>query len=222
MASVTYLRISTQTNEQGNGFERQKEDCQRLSGRSKTFRDIISGSKPFHEREGFSQMLEYMNEKGIKTIYISTMCRLARELRRQEEIIYYLISKDINLICASTGENITEAYKNDPMRCAMVQMIGIFSQLDKNTIVQKLKKGREAKKALTGKCEGRKHYGEESEEERIILDHMFFLRDCLPFGRMTFKRIAHKLNQEGYTNRSNRQWSASNVRQIMNRVKQSA
>lgn len=216
MKAVIYLRISTQTNEEGNGFDRQLIDCQRLAkGENTVFKDIVTGVKPFAERVGFAAMLDHMDRYGIKTIYVSTMCRLARELRIQEQIVYYLISKDFDLICSSTGENITNAYKSDPMKTAMIQMLGIFSQLEKRTIVAKLKKGREAVKAEKGKCEGRKAYGEVCETEKAILALMFLIRDGKLCGKVSYGKIAIELNSTGYNARSGRPFTGNLVQGLM-------
>jgi DNA invertase Pin-like site-specific DNA recombinase len=49
---------------------------------------------------------------------------------------------------------------DDPMKVAMRQIAGTFSQLEKARLVAKLKAARERRKAKTGKCEGRKGYAE--------------------------------------------------------------
>ena len=72
-----------------------------------------------------------------KTIIVEDLTRLAREYRVQENILIYLASKKINLISANTGENITEAIVSDPMRKALVQVQGIFGELDKSMLVCK-------------------------------------------------------------------------------------
>ena len=68
---------------------------------------------------------------------------MAREYRIQEQLLIYLVSKGIDLISANTGENVTQAIQDDPMKKAMVQIQGIFSELDKVLLVRKLRKARE-------------------------------------------------------------------------------
>ena len=76
----------------------------------------------------------------------------------------YLASKGITLIAANTGENVTEAITSDPMRKAMVQMQGVFAELDKSMLVKKLRKARDRKRQETGRCEGPKPFYQGSEE----------------------------------------------------------
>ena len=45
----------------------------------------------------------------------------------------------------------------DPMKKAMRQIAGAFAELEKARLVSKLRGARERKKALTGKCEGKKY-----------------------------------------------------------------
>ena len=49
--------------------------------------------------------------------------------------------------------------KGAPMLKAMIQVQGVFSELDKSMLVAKLRKARQAKKNKTGQCEGRKPFG---------------------------------------------------------------
>ena len=105
-------------------------------------------------------MVSAIIRNGVDTIVVESLDRLAREYRIQEQLLIYLASKGINLIAANTGENITKAITDDPMKKAMVQMQGIFAELDKSLLVKKLRKARENKRKVHGKCEGRKSYKE--------------------------------------------------------------
>ena len=75
---------------------------------------------------------------GCNTIIVEDLTRLAREYRIQENILVYLASKNIDLIAANTGENITTAIDSDPMKKALVQIQGVFGELDKSLLVYSL------------------------------------------------------------------------------------
>jgi hypothetical protein len=45
------------------------------------------------------------------------------------------------------------------MRKALIQIQGVFAELEKGMLVQKLRKARTQVKLTTGRCEGRKPYG---------------------------------------------------------------
>jgi DNA invertase Pin-like site-specific DNA recombinase len=61
-------------------------------------------------------------------------------------------------VLTATGDDLTDT--DDPMKVAMRQIAGAFSQLEKARLVAKLRVAREAKRAAGHKCEGRKSYAE--------------------------------------------------------------
>jgi len=93
-----------------------------------------------------------LRENRVNCIVIEGMDRLARELMIQEQLISYLASKGIDLYSANTGENVTQAIKEDPVKKAMVQMQGVFSELEKSRLVKKLRKAREAVREQGCRC----------------------------------------------------------------------
>ena len=59
----------------------------------------------------------------------------------ETSIWYYKIYEiSIDLYSANTGENVTQAIKDDPVKKAMVQMQGVFAELEKSRLVKKLRK----------------------------------------------------------------------------------
>ena len=123
------------------------------------------------------------------------------------------------LISANTGEDVTDAVRRDPMKKALIQIQGVFAKLDKSQLVNKLRKGREKVKQDRGKCEGRKHYGENSEEERTIMRRITYLRR-LSRGqqkRMSFQKIADVLNEDGIKTILTRNWTAMGVKNVIDK-----
>jgi DNA invertase Pin-like site-specific DNA recombinase len=109
----------------------------------KTFNEQVSGTKDESERLEFSKMITDILSNGINTIVVESMDRLAREYRIQEHLVIFLASKGIDLISANTGENITRAISEDPMKKALIQMQGIFAELDKSMLIKRLHKIRD-------------------------------------------------------------------------------
>ena len=179
----------------------------------------ISGTKDELDRPTFQDMITDVLSNGVKTIVVESLDRLARELMIQEQILMYLARKDICLISANTGEDVTDAVRSDPMKKALIQIQGVFAKLDKSQLVNKLRKGREKVKQDRGKCEGRKHYGENSEEERTIMRRITYLRR-LSRGqqkRMSFQKIADVLNEDGIKTILNRNWTAMGVKNVIDK-----
>ena len=83
------------------------------------------------------------------------MTRLARELLLQMQLATFIASKEIDLYSANTGENISRAIYDDPMRKAMVQIQGVFSELERSTLLKRMIAGRDLQRK-TGKRKGKK------------------------------------------------------------------
>lgn len=219
--AVAYLRVSGASQVEGNGFDRQLMACHgyaALHGMSMTevFREeAISGTTTVEQRPAFQELVAYMLENNITTLLVERLDRLARELAIQQQLIMYLAAKQLQLISCDTGENITEAVMSDPMRRAMVQIQGIFAELDKSMIVAKLRKGRERTKVVTGRCEGRKPFGRnpKAPEERETLERILDLR---ALGH-TSDYIANYLNARSVPTRSSARWRGTTVAKIMRR-----
>ena len=220
-----YLRVSGVSQIKNGGFDRQIKAIRNFcKDQEYEIAHIysekgVSGTKDELDRPEFQQMLSAILANGVNTIIVEGLDRLARELRIQEQILMYLARKGICLISANTGEDVTEAVRSDPIKKALIQIQGVFAELDKSQLVVKLKKGREKKKAEQGKCEGRKHYGEESEEERKIIKRITYMRRLSRGAekRKSFQEIADILNKEGIKTRLEKKWNASGVKRIVDR-----
>lgn len=102
------------------------------------------------------------------------------------------------------------------MRKALIQIQSVFSELEKSRLVSKLRRAREAKKEATGKCEGRKAFGEKRGEAEVI-ELMRSLRRKREGKRMSFAKIAQELNDRHVATRTGAQWQTTTVRNILSR-----
>lgn len=159
------------------------------------------------ERPVFVEMLTELLSNGCRTVIVESLDRFARDLLIQSTLIAKLSAEGVTLLSAATGEDVTAAMVDDPMRRAMVQMQGVFAELDKNLIVKKLRKAREAKRKAGERCEGAKPYGTR-EGEAAVLDRVRALRRKPRGGeRLTWAAVAERLNAEGLLNRQGRPWT---------------
>jgi len=173
MHAVGYCRVSGKNQIEKFGFDRQEEKIKRYCKRNKItleqiYKEQVSGTKGESDRPEFTSMINGLLSNGTRTIVVESLDRLAREYRIQEQILFYLASKEIDLISADSEENITQEIQKDPVKKALIQMQGIFSELEKSRLVKKLKDAREKKKAATGKCEGAPAYGELENEKEVL------------------------------------------------------
>ena len=156
-----YLRVSGKSQVEGYGFDRQEEAIRNFAEKAgyeiiSFFREEgVSGTKDEADRPAFQDMIAEILKNGIRTIIVEGLDRLAREYRIQETLLIYLASKGISLISARTESNVTDEVQADPMKKALIQIQGIFAELEKNLLVKKLRNARDRARAENGKCEGR-------------------------------------------------------------------
>lgn len=218
MQCVAYLRVSGDSQVEAGGFDRQLEKCQHFATQkgfqlARIFREeAISGTKSENERPAFQQLIAYMVDHQIEVMLIEGLDRLARMMRVQEQLLLYLCSKNLTLYACNTGENITEAISSDPMKKALIQMQGVFAELDRSMIVAKLRQGRQTKKAKHGRCEGQKPYGHYP-GEALTLERIRQLRST----GLHFYLVAEQLNLEGHRSRSGKPWNGAVIARMMRR-----
>lgn len=224
MRAFSYLRVSSKSQIDGDGFARQRHaiDTQAKLLNAEIIREFsekgVSGESTWSDRPAFSDMLSAIFSNGVRTIIVENLTRLSRAYVVQDSILVYLASKKITLISADTGEDITAAIQGDPMKKALIQMQAVFSELEKNSLIAKLRKAKDRIRLATGRCEGRKPFGDRPGESATI-ELMRSLRRK-PIGkakRMSFARIADELQSAGHPTRSGKPWSASSVKTILSR-----
>jgi site-specific DNA recombinase len=163
-------------------------------------------------------MMSAILSNGVNTIIIESMDRLARELRVQETLLVYLASKGVELYSARTEENITRAIQADPMKKALIQIQGVFAELEKSQLVLRLRKGRERARQDRGKCEGRKAFGE-TPDEKAIVRRVKALRRRKRNGKPghTLQEIANRLNGEDIKTKTGKDWHPAQIQRLLQR-----
>jgi DNA invertase Pin-like site-specific DNA recombinase len=223
--AYAYMRVSSigQAKENKHGYKRQKDTIELFAKREKFnivkyFKEPVSGCKGEDKRPAFMEMVSIiLRENNISSIVVEGMDRLARELILQEQLITYLVSKGIDLYSANTGENVTQAMNNDPVKKAMVQVQGVFSELEKSLLVEKLRKSREAVRKKEGRCEGRKPFGYFEGEQEIVEVIKTLHRKPKGKKRLSYGKIANELNNRGIKPRAADKWEAQTVWKIIKR-----
>jgi len=208
--AVAYVRVSGVGQVDGQGLDRQLTAIQAFAAKAgysldATYKDVHTGTDDALNRPGFSDMVANLN--GTTTIIVERLDRLARSILVQETAITWLAAHGFDLLIADTAENVTESYMGDPMKRALIQMQGIFAELEKSMLVKKLRIAREKKRKENGKCEGRKAYGEVDEDEQKIVRRIFDLREM----KCAYYVIADVLNNERHRTRMGNRWSEYSV-----------
>ena len=220
--AVGYLRVSSKGQIKGHGFERQRDEIKRHAKKAgytiiEWYKEAYTGTE--EDRPEFLRMIEDLLTNGCQTIIIECMDRFGRRSMVSEQLLALLIRKDIAMISAMTGQNITEDVQDedDPWKKFIVQIQNNIAELDKRLLVRKLRKAREAKKAKTGRCEGRKPYGYYPGEDDVIKRIRQLYRKPHGQERLGCRAIAKQLNQEGISTRSGVPRSGTQVKSILDR-----
>lgn len=214
-----YLRVSSNGQVKGHGFQRQEDTIRQFAGENgyavaETFRDAFTGTEA--DRPEFNRMVATILGNGVQTILVESLDRLARDVMVQSLLLAKLAQHGITLMNCVTGEDVTASMAEDPMRKALIQIQSVFSELEKSRLVSKLRRAREAKKEATGKCEGRKAFGEKKGESEA-LELMRSLRRKREGKRMSFARIAEALNERNIPTRTGARWHTTTVQNILSR-----
>lgn len=225
MRCFSYLRVSGRAQVDGDGFPRQRaaiEAWATLNG-AQIVREFVeegvSGETDWDQRPAFQDLVGALLENGTRVVVVENLTRLARSFVVQDAIVTYLASRGISLISADTGEDITKAVSEDPMKKAIIQMQAVFAELEKNSLVRKLKAARVRKREAGHRVEGRKPFGARKGEPETIR-RMVELRS----EGMSYRNIALALNEEGRPTRDGRkrkgkEWRGETVRRILAREK---
>jgi DNA invertase Pin-like site-specific DNA recombinase len=163
--AVGYVRTSSAANIGGgkDSEPRQRRAIERFAKAAgfavvDWFNDpAVSGADPIESRPGFAALLNRVEANGVRVVLVEDASRFARDLLAQELGIGLLVKLGVRVVTAS-GDDLTNT--DDPMKVAMRQIAGTFSQLEKARLVAKLRAARERKKAEGGKASGRKSYAE--------------------------------------------------------------
>lgn len=219
--AFSYLRCSGlgQTKEDKDGLPRQHDNVAAFAAKHgyniiREFCEAVSGRKHEEDRPVFAEMIAAVLDDGVRHVLVESLQRLAREYRIQEQLLIYLASKGIQLIACDTGENITEAMAGDPMRKALVQIQGIFAELDRSQLVRKLARARKRIRDRGERCDGQKPYGFRPGEDAAIK----VIRKLHEDGK-TLLYTATCLNKLGFKPRKgNGRWHPQTVKRAVGRA----
>jgi len=213
--AVAYVRVSSKGQVNGSGLDRQREVVSQWAANNgfqvqHVYEEAYTGTES--DRPAFASMLHDLVSSGCRTILVESLDRFARDLSVQLQLTALLASRELTLVNAGTGQDVTAAMRADPMMKAMVQVQGVFAELDKSLVVQKLRKARQLRRRRTGRCEGRKPFGTRPGEAETLA-RMRLLND----GRTVYA-IAQVLNAEGLPSRTGKPWSATTIKRILDRT----
>jgi DNA invertase Pin-like site-specific DNA recombinase len=213
ISAVGYVRTSSATNvgADKDSEPRQRRAIERFAKAAgftivDWFHDpAVSGADPIESRPGFAALLNRIDGNGVRVVLVEDATRFARDLMAQELGIGVLVKLGMRVLTAN-GDDLTVT--DDPMKVAMRQIAGAFSQLEKARLVAKLRAARERKKAMTGKCGGRRSY---AEARPGTVD----LAKKLHADGLSYRKISAALAARGHVTSGGKPHAASAVQKML-------
>jgi DNA invertase Pin-like site-specific DNA recombinase len=209
-----YLRVSGKGQIIGDGFPRQRKAIEAYAASHgirimRFFEERgVSGTIEGMDRPVWAEMIGLMLGDGVRMILVEGLGRLSRELLIQEWILRDMGQRGLTLISVTEPD-----LDGDPTRVMLRQIVGAVHQYERSMICLKLAGARRRMKAKTGRCEGRKPYGERDGEPEVI-ERIKALR-AKGYG---YDLVASQLNADGIMPRSGRQWHGSTINGILRRL----
>lgn len=153
-----YCRCSTDETKQD--ISRQERELKAF-GVDKIYWEYESGTKA--DREQLNRLLEVVNDGD--TIIATEVSRITRSTKQLCDIIDFAKKKHIKLIFGNFVVDCTKEL--DPMTEGMLKMMGVFAEIERNVISQRVKSGMANAKAK-GKAIGRPSISIENLPESFI------------------------------------------------------
>jgi DNA invertase Pin-like site-specific DNA recombinase len=165
----------------------------------------VSGADPIETRPGFAALLNRIDGNGVRVVLVEDASRFARDLMAQELGFGILIKLGMKVLTAN-GDDLTVT--DDPMKVAMRQIAGAFSQLEKSRLVAKLRAARDRKKDETGKCGGRHSYAE-AQPDTVALAHKLHAQG------LSYRKISAALAAQGHVTSGGKPHVASAIQKML-------
>lgn len=224
ISAVAYLRVSSKGQTSGDGFPRQRDSIAKYAKTHKLvvvdeYRDegITGTTAELTDRDGLAVMLDRIDSNGVRVVLVENASRLARDLMVQEILLAEFRKRDVKVIECDGGNDLTVG-SDDPTATLIRQVLGAVAQFEKSVLVLKLRASRLRAKRRTGRCEGRKAYGEKPGEAEIVQRIRDLRRKAVKGDRLSFAAIAARLNEESVPTRSGGPWRPSVIGQILGRI----
>ena len=219
MQAAAYYRTSSRTNV---GFDKDSLSRQQnaVSQYAKAngiqivreyYDEAVSGADPIDIRDGFSTMLAEMEATGATAILVESASRFARDLSVQILGHQKLQELGFDLIAVDSPS----AFTDDTPTAELVRsLLGAVSSFERATVVARLKSGRERKKMLTGKGQGRKSLTEVFPDLSVKAKRL--RRKSSKTGkRLSYDKVAEALFAAGYATSKGNRYSASTVKSLV-------
>jgi DNA invertase Pin-like site-specific DNA recombinase len=153
MALIGFARVSTNQQDLTLQVESLTD-----YGCEKIFQGKHSG-KEESNRQALASLIDYV--RSGDTVVVTKLDRLGRSLSQVLNCLDTLTDKQVGFVAIEQG--IDTSNKKDPLSKAMVQLLGMFAELERNFIISRTSEG----KAASGNYGGRKHKLSQEQRKEI-------------------------------------------------------
>ncbi|MDR3046766.1 MAG: recombinase family protein [Bacteroidales bacterium] len=222
--AAAYIRVSTDEQvENGYSLQLQREriTAQITAKGWELFKIYEDGGQSGGklERPALQEMLTDIEVGNIQAVVIYKLDRLSRKQRDTMYLIEDVFLKQ-NIELLSISESLDTS---SPTGRAMIGMLSVFAQLERDTITERLSSGRKQKATTGGYCGGNSAIGYNTKrgKKSLFVDknkadtvrRVFVLKD----EGLKLQEIADRLNIEGHTTKQGAKFSSTQVMRILNR-----
>lgn len=177
MKVVAYLRVSTERQvRDGYGLDAQRSEIKRWAKEHghrvvAWFADEgVSGANGIESRVGLYEAIAAVKSRAAEAVVFTSLDRLARAMTQQEGVLGEIWTSGGRVFSLGDGGEVLEDDPDDPMRTAVRQMRGVFAQLERGLIRQRMSRGKREKKAQGGYVGGAPPLGSRSAGGRLVED----------------------------------------------------
>ena len=147
MAKIGYARVSTSKQDLSEQITALKKfGCEKIffgkfsgKGKDENFNTILR--RVAQSQIQLNNMLNYVREGDI--VVVTKLDRLGRSLIQCLKTLDYFKQNKIGFIALDQGIDTTK--RKDPMAMAMIHLLGLFAELERNFIVERTQSGKLAK-----------------------------------------------------------------------------
>jgi DNA invertase Pin-like site-specific DNA recombinase len=217
--AVSYLRVSSVGQVEGDGFPRQRSAIQKFADSNdyeivEEFRDEgVSGTMELEHRSGLAACLARVEDNGVHVVLVETSDRLARDSMVAELIIRQFQKAECKVISASGGVDLTAGDDSNPTAKLVRQILAAVAEFDRCVIVLKLRAARERLRKKNGKCEGRRKYGDKPGESEWLSWILAQSKAGTPPSA-----ISRMLNENSIPARYGKRWHPATISKILSRA----
>lgn len=224
---AAYTRVSTEKQvREGFGLDAQRSEIRRWA-KANGHRVVawhsdegVSGANGIDTREGLFEALASIRSHHVDALVVTSLDRLARQMTQQEGCLAEVWKAGGKVFSLGDGGEVLEDDPEDPMRTAIRQMRGVFAQLERGLIRQRMAKGKQEKQSQGGYTGGAPPYGYDSDHRGNLVPNADMLDTVARIGELhaaeySLREIIAVLDDEGRAPRRGGRWYPATVARLI-------